>query len=125
MDNANAQEAGKWLYKAYRDLGAAKRLIYGDDKYPDLAVYLCQQAVEKALKAFLTHNGASFGKTHNLSVLTEQRSKLDTSFEELYTASEILTPYATSFRYPSEVMEPYEADVAEALNLATKVVLKI
>jgi HEPN domain-containing protein len=42
----------------------------GDDPYLDTAVYHCQQAVEKALKAFLTYHDTEFEKTHGISLVT-------------------------------------------------------
>jgi len=35
--------------------------------------------------------------------------------------ADILTPYATAFRYPGDVLEPELADVLEALQLAQKI----
>jgi HEPN domain len=41
----------------------------GQEPYLDTAVYHCQQAAEKALKAFLTARDIAFEKTHNLVAL--------------------------------------------------------
>jgi len=46
---------------------------------------------------------------------------VDTSFDALVEISEILTPYATAFRYPGDVLEPDPLDAEEALVLAEKV----
>jgi len=48
--DARTIEALAWLSKADQDLGAARMLL---DGYPDVSLFHCQQAVEKALKAFL------------------------------------------------------------------------
>jgi len=71
MNEAKRAEIQKWLIKSQHDLGSARRLMEGDDPYLDTAVYHCQQAVEKALKAFLTYHDAEFGKTHDLTELVE------------------------------------------------------
>jgi len=53
-------------YKGWaHDLGSAKRLISGDEPFLDTAVYHCQQAAEKALKAYLTLKDAPFQKIHD------------------------------------------------------------
>ncbi len=44
-----AKEFGKWLERAEKDLNSAK--ITFKDKLFDVSAFLCQQAVEKALKA--------------------------------------------------------------------------
>lgn len=65
MNEEKRTEIQKWLIKAQHDLGSARRLMEGDEPYLDTAVYHCQQAVEKALKAFLTYHDVSFEKTHD------------------------------------------------------------
>ncbi|WP_211335047.1 HEPN domain-containing protein [Thiocapsa rosea] len=52
MADAAAVVVDAWIAKAERDLASASRLLDGTLPYPDTAVYLCQQAGEKALKAF-------------------------------------------------------------------------
>ena len=53
MVNHEANVVGEWIEKAERDLASALRLLDGTPPYLDTAVYHCQQAGEKALKAFL------------------------------------------------------------------------
>lgn len=50
--------------------------------------------------------------------LIDQCITFDNSFEQIRNISEILTPYATAFRYPGDVLEPNFADAEEALRLA-------
>lgn len=61
-----------WLHKARDDLEASRRCL--EDPVPLCAVtaFLAQQAVEKALKAFLTFHQVDFEKTHNLDVLGQK-----------------------------------------------------
>jgi HEPN domain-containing protein len=73
------------------------------------------------LKAYLTYQDVIFQKTHNLSSLLELCLEFDERFESLRDAAEILTPYATEFRYPGEIIEPEEEDVKEALEMAETV----
>lgn len=121
MDESKAHEIRQWLIKAEHDLGSARRLLTGEPPYLDTAVYHCQQAAEKALKAYLTLKDTPFQKVHDLSVLIEQCIELDNSFEQIGNISEILNPYATAFRYPGDVLEPELSDAEEALRLASMV----
>lgn len=118
IDEAKIHEIRQWLIKAEHDLGSAERLLTGDPPYPDTAVYHCQQAAEKALKAYLTFKDTPFQKVHDLSVLIEQCVEFDKAFEEIEDIPAILNPYATTFRYPGDVLEPEPSDVEEAIKLA-------
>jgi hypothetical protein len=49
-------------------------------------------------------------------------SDIDSSFVELSDAAELLTPLATEFRYPGDILEPYPSDAEEAYRVAEYVV---
>lgn len=51
MDNGCGEWVQSWLEKAGHDLETARRLIEREPIITDTAVYHCQQAAEKALKA--------------------------------------------------------------------------
>lgn len=121
MDEAKLHEIRQWLIKADHDLRSAERLITGTPPLLDTAVYHCQQAAEKALKAYLTLKDSPFQKIHILSVLIEQCLEFDSSFERIRDVADILTPFATAFRYPGDVLEPEPADAEEAYRLANQV----
>jgi hypothetical protein len=54
--------AQAWLKKASSDLAAASILIHGEQKHLDVGSYHCQQAAEKAIKAYLTARETLFPK---------------------------------------------------------------
>jgi len=58
-----------WLIKSKHDLESSRKLAKGNDPYLDTAIYHCQQAVEKSLKAVLVFHDKRFEKTHGLAVL--------------------------------------------------------
>lgn len=60
MNEEKRAEVQNWLIKSQHDLGSAGRLMEGDNPYLDTAVYHCQQAAEKSLKAFLTYHDVPF-----------------------------------------------------------------
>jgi len=121
MDDPKIKEVFQWLIKAEHDIGSARRLVSGDIPYLDTAVYHCQQAAEKSLKAYLTLKDSPFQKIHDLSFLVDQCKELDIEFEKIMYISSILTPYAIAFRYPGDVIEPDPQDADEALRLAVEV----
>ena len=123
MDEAKIRLVKSWLTKAHRDLGSSKALMDQTPPYLDTAIYHCQQAAEKALKAFLTFHNILFDKTHNLSSLLDLCEQVDSDFQNYYEAAATLTPYATAFRYPSEFFEeePDEEQVREALKFSEQI----
>ncbi len=98
MDEAKIHEIRQWFFKAQHDLRSARRLFSDDPPILDTAAYHCQQAAEKALKAFLTLHDIPFQKTHLLLPLVGHCIEVDPDFEELKEAAEALTPFATAFR---------------------------
>ena len=124
MDNQTAHEVSQWLLKGDHDLRSAKRLMAQGEDEPllDTAVYHCQQAAEKALKAYLTAHNVVFPKMHLLTPLVVLCADIDKSFFVLQDAAEILTPLATEFRYPGDILEPDPSDAVEAYRISEGVV---
>ncbi|TVR58225.1 MAG: HEPN domain-containing protein [Candidatus Competibacteraceae bacterium] len=60
---------GAWLSKARHDIETARRMVDHAEPITDTAVYPCQQAAEKALKAVLIKRGEAVFKTHDLVAL--------------------------------------------------------
>ena len=116
------REVREWRRKAAIDLGAAQALLCGERTFPSVAVFLCQQAAEKMLKAYLTWRATSFGPVHDLRRLRELCAAHDSAFGALRTAAEVLTPYAVAVRYPGRVPDPAAGEAEEALRLAEQVV---
>jgi HEPN domain-containing protein len=87
----------------------------GNVPYLDTAVYHCQQAAEKAIKAYLIYRDIVFEKTHNLVSLLTACANLDSSFKQWKEVAEMLSPYAVEFCYPREIMEPEKNEAEQAL----------
>ena len=120
MADAPASEAKAWMVKAWRDLETARRAATGEPPFYDIAVYHCQQAAEKAVKAFLVHHGKPYEKTHDIEVLVDLAREIAPNFSKLADAADALTPYATRFRYPNATfaVEPLPVEYNEALQHA-------
>lgn len=103
-----------WLVKAERDLQAAQLALV----LPDIAMFHCQQAMEKALKGYLTWKDEPFRRTHVLSELLLQCLPFDAGFQSMQTAAKLLTPYASDFRYLGVDEEPTKGAAEQARRLA-------
>jgi len=101
-------ETRRWLERAHGDLRAAGILATGP---PATALFHCQQAAEKYLKACLTWNQKVFRKTHELRELAEACALIDPSLKSTLDPAETLSKYSWKFRYPGA---PYEPDAKEA-----------
>lgn len=110
-----------WLFKAQRDLKAARRLSAGQEPYLDTAIYHCQQAAEKAVKGFLVFHDQRFEKTHDIEALIELALPYDKRFSSCLNAADTLTPYATAYRYPGDPTEPTAQEFGEALKAAEEI----
>ncbi len=80
---------------------------------------LCQQAVEKYLKAYLIRRNVDFGKTHNLEYLLELCAGQDEAFHTIDVGN--LTFYAVEVRYPSEFTTPSIKEAKDSLKIAKHV----
>jgi HEPN domain-containing protein len=120
MDEADLELVRDWLTRAQQDLRAARILAAAENAPLDVAIYHCQQAAEKAVKAYLQWRDEPFVKTHNLRALVIQAAARDKGFDAFTKPAEILTPYVAAFRYPGGTAEPMPAreEFDEALQHA-------
>lgn len=115
MADAKARLVAGWLAKAEEDISVARLLIRQERRLYSAAVYHCQQAAEKALKAWLTAHETVFPKTHDLELLLHLCAQTEENFSGLGEAAGELTPLATEFRYPGDVNTPSVEDAERAL----------
>jgi HEPN domain-containing protein len=123
MDEATQELVREWLQRAERDLRSARTLASAPDPLLDTAIYHCQQAAEKAIKGWLQARDVPFAKTHDLVELVKLASDVSAEFGALAEAAEVLTPYATAFRYPGGAFEslPSSEEFEDALRQAQTV----
>ena len=122
-DQLRHEESRAWLDRARRDLRAARLLTAGDANAE--ALFHCQQAVEKALKALLTFHERTFRKTHDLGDLSLECLAIDDSLQSAVSQAEGLTQYAWRFRYPGMPYEPDSTEAQDGLQRAEAVVLEV
>jgi HEPN domain-containing protein len=107
MDDSRQELLRAWLTKAANDLRGARILGDAEDDLLDTAIYHCQQAAEKSVKAFLVRSGVTPEKTHDVRRLTIEATVHEPRFDELLEKAAALTPYAWEFRYPDDLAETY------------------
>jgi HEPN domain-containing protein len=110
-EDRKAELVREWLTKADHDLDLAQRALQSPP-LADMTAFHAQQAVEKALKAFLIWHELRFRWTHDLSELLKLCRSLDEEFDDFHDVADLLTPYAAAARYPG-YGPPLSVDDAE------------
>ena len=91
-------EATRWLRQAEQDLMDA---VYNKDgERFNISCFLCQQASEKAIKAFLYLKGAEDVWGHSLIDLCEDAKIFDMFFDTIKSEARQLDKYYELTRYP-------------------------
>ena len=106
------------MERAQGDLRAAGILA---TELPAPALFHCQQAAEKYLKAYLTWNQKVFRNTRDLRELAEACALIDPALKSALAPTEALSKYAWQFRYPGAPYEPDAQEAAAGLTLAEQV----
>jgi len=115
------QEVLRWLEKADHDRQSVELLLAQAKPLTEIAAFHCQQAVEKALKAYLVFREHEFEKTHDLRALLNACGTYDSAFLALLDDVEPLTPFAVRFRYPGPG-DPTIEQTNRALCTAVRVI---
>jgi HEPN domain-containing protein len=77
----NTNDVKEWMIIADADFDLAKILNESVRKHREVICYLCVLATEKYLKCYLIYNAIVPQKTHNLVLLNDKCSEIDSSFE--------------------------------------------
>ncbi len=125
VDPVLVENTRAWLTRAIDDLNVADHDLKANPPFVRAALFHCQQAVEKALKGFLTWHDRPFRKTHDLGRLGDQCAEVDGGLGPIVEPAIPLTRGAWEFRYPGEMREPTVEESQEALALARQVVSAI
>ena len=121
LDPERIAECRAWLDRAQADREAAGILVSAPQARPDIALFHCQQAVEKAWKAFLFWHDVPMRRTHDLRELGEAVADQDGSLQPLARQAELLTPFVWVYRYPGEREKPRRGEAEQALELVREV----
>ena len=110
-----------WLRLANEDLVYAVHDLTAQPPFLKDALFHCQQATEKALKAFLTWNDIRFRRVHNLDEIGKQCAEVDSSLTDLARRVRFLSNYATHLRYPGAEYQPTLEEAESAVGLVREV----
>ena len=110
----------QWLELAQHDNQSARHLVTLYPQPLEVIAYLCEQSVEKLLKAYLCANGKDIPRTHDLMKLNRLCQEITPEFRGIMEACANLTPYGTQVRYPNH-LELIEEDMQQALSDQWKV----
>ncbi len=89
----------KWLARVDYDLETAEAML--NARRYIYAVFMCQQAIEKCLKAVIIHRGAEVAPIHNLRRLVEAGNfKFD---EDTLVKLDFLSQYYINARYKEDL----------------------
>lgn len=114
-------EVREWVERAREDLREAEHNFAATPPLVRGAVFHCQQAAEKSLKAVLAAHEEPFRKTHDLDELGTAAAAHHPSLAEVVGRAAELTPYAWRFRYPGAPTVPTMDEAREALVIAREV----
>jgi HEPN domain-containing protein len=95
------QSAEAWLEFARRDFSAAHKLL-NDEYHANIVFFLCQQTIEKTLKAVLEEAGTRTPKIHNTKELYRLVSSI-VSVDVEFTFFELIDSIYTESRYPASM----------------------
>ncbi len=122
MQDEKRHEVTAWMKKAQDDLRTARVAVEADPPLIESALFHCQQAVEKAMKTFLTVHDTPFRKTHNLDELAVACEKIDSTLKVIFNSARDLTVFAWEFRYPGDSETPPIDEAYDAITKAQAVI---
>lgn len=114
-----------WLDRAGEDILCAGLLIKDDNCYNGAAFH-CQQAIEKALKAYILLKSDTLVDGHNLTWLCKRAMRYDKKFSVWLDESASLNKCYIETRYPADI--PMELDylqIAQFYSMAKELYLFI
>ena len=116
-----------WVERADDDLAFAKA-GFQDGFYNQVCI-LCQQAVEKYLKAYLIHAKGSIEiteKIHDLAKLADICKMYGMDMSRKYVSLRTLSEFYIPARYPDMFFDTFEQkDAEEALSMAEEILADI
>lgn len=124
MSRQESRHPEDWLTKARQDLARVRVLLDVDD--PEGAGFHLQQAVEKALKAFLLSQGVMPRRIHDLGILLDEVGRFRPDLEQFRGLCDLATDLYMPQRYPFlAVQPPAKAEVEALLAQAQALLQKI
>jgi len=118
MSGYNISTKAVLFLRAYWDIWTAERTWFGD---PNIAVWQCVLAVEKAMKGLLDCNNAYYENVHELPELLENVETVFKPSEECETSVIYLSRYKSGLRYKNMKDDPTPEDARLAISHAKRI----
>lgn len=123
----NKEDALRWFEQAKHDFRVAENNLKSGF-YAD-ACFMCEQAAQKALKAYLIYNGKRYIWEHSIQELARLSMKHEKKFRKVIDAGIILDRFYIPTRYPDALAPPaipYKSyrkeDALEAIKLTEEII---
>ena len=113
-DDRAENRAQRWIAQARHDFAAAE--ANAEQGRYALACFLCHQAAEKSVTAFLYARGVEQVWGHSLADLCEDALAFDQSFDLIKSVAMLLDKHYLGARYPSALPGGVPADAYEELD---------
>jgi HEPN domain-containing protein len=98
-----SEKTKKWLERVDYDLQTAVAML-NSGRYI-YTIFMCQQAVEKAMKAYISNTGNEILPIHNLRRLAENSGLISELNEEKLIKLDFLSQYYINSRYKEDITE--------------------
>ena len=116
------ERALEWLRYAKNDLEVSTHLNEVFRPLPENTIcWLCQQSVEKSLKAILAYHNAKIKKIHDIELILKDTGKLEPSVTLDDKIAAKITIFAVESRYPDNVFDFTKEDAELGLKYAERV----
>ncbi|MCY3017928.1 MAG: HEPN domain-containing protein [Planctomycetota bacterium] len=122
---SDGENARRLLALAAKDLQALEGMLDTKAFATEIFGFHAQQAVEKALKAWLSFAGVACPRTHDLGVLFSSLSQSAQPVPPDFHALEQLTDFAVQFRYEAFDTLGEDLDRADILRRVTEFVTHV
>jgi HEPN domain-containing protein len=106
----------EWITKAEGDLKVADSEMRDPNPVADVVCFLCQQAGEKYLKAWLTERSVVFPRTHDLEALANLCLPTVPELGQFMNDLRYLTTFGVEVRYPGTTA--HQADAIRSVGTA-------
>ena len=107
-------EGDRWLRQAVEDVKSAE--IASEAGVYNWSCFMCQQAGEKGLSAFLYTKGAEDVWGHSLADLCQDAINFDPTFTMLKPVAVLLDKYYYITRYPSQLPGGIPSDIFDKVE---------
>lgn len=124
------EEALRWFDQASHDLEVAKSNL--NAHYWSDTCFMCEQAAQKALKAYLIYHGKRYVWEHSIQELVKMCMEYEKRFKEFIKAGMTLDRFYIPTRYPNALAPPavpYKSyakeDALKAISLTERIIEKV